>query len=61
MAPILPGTAFVLAALYGLGFAIVADFHPYEEVRFIVLGAIIGSAASWLIRDLTAIVEKARR
>ena len=51
----------MLAALYGLGFAIVADFHPYEEVRFIVLGAIIGSAASWLIRDLTAIVEKARR
>jgi hypothetical protein len=55
------GTAFVLAAVYGVGFAIVGDFDPHDEAQFIVVATIIGAAAAWVIRDLTAIVEKARR
>jgi hypothetical protein len=55
------GTAFVLAAVYGLGFAVIGKIDGHDQPRYIIAAAVIGGAGAWLIRDLTAIVEKARR
>lgn len=55
------GTAFVLAAVYGVGFVRIGSVSGAEHPRYVIVGAIVGGAAAWVIRDLTAIIEKARR
>jgi hypothetical protein len=54
-------TAVCLASAYGFALSFAFTSTAREQPRYILAASVLGGPLAWLVRDLTAMVERARR
>jgi len=55
------GAALWLAGLYGIAFAYAGDIGSAAHPRYVLMALILGGVFAWVARDVTRVIENARR
>ncbi len=53
-------SAVTLAGLYGIGLVWAAGLTEHEQARYLFAAVVLGGPGSWLVRDVTAVLERWR-
>ncbi len=55
------GAVMWIAGVFGIGFAFAGDVGQAAHARYVLVALILGGVLAWTVRDLSRVVENARR